>query len=54
MLSRYNIFCHVLDIGSFTRTAELLGYSQSAVSQAVHSLEQELGTTLINRSKTGR
>ena len=53
MLSRYNIFCHVLDIGSFTHTAELLGYSQSAVSQAVHSLEQELGTTLINRSKTG-
>ena len=53
MLSRYHIFCQVIDIGSFTRTAEQLDYSQSAISQAVHSLEQELGTQLINRSKSG-
>lgn len=53
MLSRYDIFCKVIDVGSFTRAAESLSYSQSAVSQAVKSLEQELGSTLVNRGKDG-
>ena len=39
MLSRYGIFCGVIEHKSFTRTAEKLGYSQSAVSQAVRALE---------------
>lgn len=51
MLSRYDIFCKVVETGSFTRTAEALGYSQSAVSQMVKALEQELGTTLVSRGK---
>ena len=41
MISRYEIFCKVMENGSFTKTAEELGYSQSAVSQAVRTLEQE-------------
>lgn len=53
MLSHYDIFCKVVETGSFTRTAQLLGYSQSAVSQAVKALERELGTTLVNRNKGG-
>lgn len=53
MISRYEVFCKVLAAGSFTRAAELLGYSQSAVSQMVHALEDELGTTLIIRGKGG-
>lgn len=53
MLSRYDIFCKVVETGSFTRTAEALGYSQSAVSQMVKALEQELGTTLVSRGKGG-
>ena len=53
MLSRYEIVCKVVETGSFTRAAEQLGYSQSAVSQTVKSLEQELGTTLIRRGKGG-
>ncbi|SFP27277.1 DNA-binding transcriptional regulator, LysR family [Oscillibacter sp. PC13] len=53
MLSHYDIFCKVLETGSFTRAADLLGYSQSAVSQAVKGLERELGTTLVNRNKGG-
>lgn len=53
MLSRYHIFCKVVETGSFTRTAEELGYSQSAVSQTVKALEQELGTTLVSRGKGG-
>ena len=35
MLSRYDIFCKVVALGSFARAAEALGYSQSAVSQTV-------------------
>lgn len=53
MVSRYTIFCKVIEIGSFTKVADMLGYSQSAVSQTVKSLEQELGTVLVNRKKDG-
>ena len=53
MISRYGIFCKIIENGSFTKTAELLGYSQSAVSQTVKALEQETGTTLIDRRKDG-
>ena len=53
MLSRYEIFCKVMENGSFTKAAEELGYSQSAVSQAVRTLEQETETVLIDRKKDG-
>lgn len=53
MPSQYDIFCKVVETGSFTRAAQLLGYSQSAVSQAVKALERELGTTLVSRGKGG-
>ena len=53
MITRYDVFCRVIETGSFTRAAEQLGYSQSAVSQTVKALEQELGTTLLNRDKEG-
>ena len=53
MLSRYDIFCQVVESGSFTRAAEAVGYSQSAVSQSVRSVEEELATILLNRSKNG-
>jgi DNA-binding transcriptional LysR family regulator len=52
-MTKYDIFCKVVETGSFTRTGEQLGYSQSAVSQTVHGLEQELGTTLFSRGKNG-
>lgn len=52
-MTKYDIFCSVVETGSFTRAAEQLGYSQSAVSQTVQALEQELGVTLFSRRKTG-
>lgn len=52
-LSKYTILCKVIEAGSFTAAAEQIGYSQSAVSQIVKSLEQELATTLIERRKDG-
>ena len=29
MISRYGIFCKIIETGSFPKTAELLGYSHS-------------------------
>ena len=53
MLSRYGIFCKVIELGSFTKAGRQLGYSQSAVSQTIKSLEKELGILLIDRKKDG-
>lgn len=51
MTSKYEIFCTVVECGGFTEAARQLNYSQSAVSQAVRTLEQELGVRLISRER---
>lgn len=53
MQSKYGIFCEVIEKGSFTKAARQMGYTQSAVSQTIKSLERELGTVLIERRKDG-
>ncbi|MEE0511656.1 MAG: LysR family transcriptional regulator [Peptococcaceae bacterium] len=53
MLSKYDIFCKVVEYSGFTRAANAIQYSQSAVSQTVKNLEQELGLTLLTRGKEG-
>ncbi|NRD79847.1 LysR family transcriptional regulator [Bacillus sp. BRMEA1] len=52
-MNSYYAFIKAIETGSFTKAAEELGYTQSAISQMVHSLEEELSTTLIKRSRTG-
>lgn len=52
-MNSYYAFIKAIETGSFTKAAEELGYTQSAISQMVHSLEDELSTTLIIRSRTG-
>lgn len=52
-MNSYYAFIKAIETGSFTKAAEQLGYTQSAVSQMVHSLEEELSTTLILRSRKG-
>jgi len=52
-MNRYRAFIKIIETGSITKAAEALGYTQSAVSQMVHSLEDELSTTLILRSRKG-
>jgi DNA-binding transcriptional LysR family regulator len=44
-------FLEVAEIGSFTRAAERVGRSQSAVSQQIAKLEQHLGKSLFTRGK---
>jgi DNA-binding transcriptional LysR family regulator len=45
------IFCDIVDLGSFSRAAEVNGVSQSNASQVVHQLEERLGVHLLDRSK---
>lgn len=52
-MNRYEVFSKVIDCKSFTKAAEELNFTQSAVSQMVHTLEKELSATLILRSKGG-
>lgn len=50
---KYEAFIKILEQGSFTKAAAQLGYTQSAISQMVVQLEQELGTMLLLRSRKG-
>lgn len=52
-MNRYITLQKIIELGSFTKAAEALGYTQSAVSQMVASLESELSIKLLNRSRTG-
>lgn len=45
-------FLAVADTGSFTRSADRVGRTQSAVSQQIAKLEITLGKVLFNRGKT--
>lgn len=51
--ARLNVFQEVVAHGSFSDAADALSYSQSAVSQAIATLEGELGVALIERSRGG-
>src|SRR3984957_21248278 len=50
-LRNVEIFCDVVNHGSFSKAAEAHQVSQSSASQAVHMLERRLGCRLIDRSK---
>ena len=48
-LRNLTTFIHVAELGSFTKAAEQLGYSQSTVSFQIKQLEDELGCLLFER-----
>jgi DNA-binding transcriptional LysR family regulator len=52
-ISRLNVFREVIARGSFSDAADALSYSQSAVSQAIATLEGEAGVLLVERSRGG-
>ncbi|WP_404787227.1 LysR family transcriptional regulator [Altericista sp. CCNU0014] len=52
-ISHLKVFMTVVEKGSFSLAALELGVSQSAVSRAIASLEQELGVSLLARGRFG-
>lgn len=43
----------VVELGSLTKAADLLGFTQSGVSHTINSLETELGFPLLIRNRSG-
>lgn len=52
-MERYLALMKIIEMKSFTKAAEVLGYTQSSVSQMIASLENELSMKLLVRSRTG-
>ena len=52
-MKRYLALQKILQTGSFSRAADELGYTQPAMSQAIASLEEELGIRLLQRGRSG-
>ena len=47
------ILLKAVELGSITRAAEDMGYTQSAVSRSIADLEREWDVTLLTRNKDG-
>lgn len=52
-MNRYLALEKIIELGSFTKAAKALGYTQSSISQMVASLENEFSMKLLCRSRTG-
>lgn len=42
-----------VDLGSFSKASEVVGYTQSGLTHLVDSLERDIGLTLVNRDHSG-
>ena len=52
-MNKYIALQKIIELGSFTKAAESLGYTQSSISQMIASLENELSIKLLTRSRYG-
>lgn len=52
-ISRYEVFYAVVESGSLTKAGEILNLTQSGVSHAITSLENEFGFSLLIRGRSG-
>ena len=52
-IHKYQAFVRVAEMGSITKAAEAMGYTQSAVSRMVADLEDEWNLNLLRRSRGG-
>jgi DNA-binding transcriptional LysR family regulator len=50
-VQRLRAFALVIDLGSISAAASVLGYTQSAVSQQLAALEREVGAALVDRAQ---
>ncbi|MFC7679841.1 LysR family transcriptional regulator [Paenibacillus sp. GCM10028914] len=52
-INKYKVFMKVVELGSLTKTAEAMGFTQSGVSHIMNSLEDEFGFSLLIRNRSG-
>ncbi|MDF2838825.1 MAG: LysR substrate binding domain protein [Evtepia sp.] len=52
-LKKFEAFVKVVDLGSLTRAAQALGYTQSGVSHMISALEEDFGFLLLKRNRSG-
>ena len=52
-LKQYEAFLKTVDLGSLTKAAESLGYTQSGISHMLNTLEEETGVKLLLRDRSG-
>lgn len=52
-IQKYKAFIKTVELESFTKAADALGYSQSGISRMIGDLEEEWNVTLLERSKSG-
>lgn len=52
-ISKYRALAAVAELKNITKASNRLGYTQSGVSHLIGTLEDDLGVTLLLRSKTG-
>lgn len=52
-IQKYIAFVKTVELGSFTKAAKYLNYSQSGISRMINDLEKEWGVTLLERGRSG-
>ncbi|MED4351454.1 LysR family transcriptional regulator [Schinkia azotoformans] len=52
-INKYKVFKKVVELGSLTKAAEALGFTQSGVSHLINSLEDDVGFLLLSRNRSG-
>ena len=52
-MKRYLALQTIVEVGSFAKAAEIMVYTQPALSQIIASLEDEIGIKLLTRTRTG-
>ena len=52
-MNKYKVILDVVKTGSFSKTAQNLSYSQSAISQTIKLFESEIGFPIFKRTNTG-
>lgn len=52
-IEKYRLFLKVVEFNNLTRAAKAMGFTQSAASYAISSMEDELGIKLLQRTNSG-
>ncbi|OIK09324.1 LysR family transcriptional regulator [Bacillus sp. MUM 116] len=52
-ISQYEAFLKTIELGSLTKAAQTLGYTQSGITHLLNALESEFRLKLLNRDRSG-